>query len=145
MCSRSNILKTQDSGLHRTPDPLLVARVADGVQQIVGRGDALGAVDDRAIFSDDEDCAIDLLGVDAWLARHRLECAVFGGDPQALIDQQFEWQLQMRFEPLVTIEATVVDAEWNGIETSIGVDCPANRGQLVRSPRGEILRVEDEQ
>ncbi len=119
--------------------------MADGVQELVGRRYAFGPVDDRAIFAEDEDRSVDLLGIDAWLPRHRLERAIFAGDLQALIDEQVERQFQMRLEPLVTVEVTVVDAEWDGIETSIGVDCPANRGQLVRSPRGEIFRVEDEQ
>jgi len=126
-------------------NPLFVAGVADRVQQIVGRGNALGAIDDRAVFADDEDRSVDLFGEDARLPWNRLERAIIGGHLQPLVDEQFERQLQMCLEPLVTVEVTVVDAEWDGIETSIGVDCPANRGQLVRSPRGEIFRVEDEQ
>src|SRR5690349_5906786 len=51
----------------------------------------------------------------------------------------------MDLEALVAVEVVAADAEWNGIEISIGVDCPANRGQLVCSARGEIFRVEDQE
>src|SRR5215213_1066287 len=51
----------------------------------------------------------------------------------------------MDLEALVAVEVVTADAERNGIEISIGVDCPANRGQLVRSPRGEIFRIKDQQ
>ena len=51
----------------------------------------------------------------------------------------------MDLEAVVAVEVVTADAEWNGIEISIGVDCPANRGQLVRSARGEIFRVKDQE
>ena len=51
----------------------------------------------------------------------------------------------MDLEALVAVEVITADAEWNGIEISIGVDCPANRGQLVRSARCEVFRIEDQQ
>jgi hypothetical protein len=50
---------------------LLVAGVADGVQEDIGRRNAIGAIDDRAVLADDEDGALDVVGVDAWLPRSR--------------------------------------------------------------------------
>jgi hypothetical protein len=69
---------------------LFVSGVADGVQEVVGRGDAVGAVDDRAVLADDEHGALDVIGVDARLPRNRFERAIFAGKPKALIDQQIE-------------------------------------------------------
>ena len=51
----------------------------------------------------------------------------------------------MHLEALVTIEIVTAEAEWNGIETSIRVDCPANRGQLVRSAAREIFGIKQQQ
>ena len=79
------------------------------------------------------------------MPRDSLQCAVFARQRQPVVDQQLEGQLEMRLEALVTVEVVAADAKWNGIEISIGVDCPANRGQLIRSPRGEIFRIKDQQ
>ncbi len=51
----------------------------------------------------------------------------------------------MNLEAFMAVEVVTADAEWNGIEVSIRVDCPANRGQLVRSARCEIFGIEDQQ
>ena len=108
--------------------------MADGIEQVVGRGDAIGAVDDRAVLAHDEHGALDIVGIGSWLSGNRFQGAIFAGERKSLIDQQIERQLQMNLEALVAVEVVTADAEWNGIEISIGVDCPANRGQLVRSP-----------
>jgi len=118
--------------------------VSDGVQQGIGRGNTVGPVDDRAVLTDDEHRAIDRFAVDAWLSGNRLQCAVFTRERQPVIDQQIERQLQMDLEALVAVEVVAADAEWNGIEISIGVDCPANRGQLVCSAGGEVFRIENQ-
>ena len=125
---------------------LLVPGVADGIQQVVGRRDAIGAIDDRAVLADDEDGAVDRVAVFPGMPRYRFQRAVFAvHSVETVVDQQIERQLQMDLEALVAVEVVTADAEWNGIEISIGVDCPANRGQLVRSPRGEVFRIEDQQ
>ena len=134
-----------ESGLRTSGLPLLVSRVANRIEEIVCRGDAVGAIDDRAILADDEDRAIDSTAVDAWLARNRLQRSIFGGELQIFVNQQVERQLEMDLEALVAVEVVAADAEWNGIEISIGVDCPANRGQLVRSARCEIFGIEDQE
>lgn len=119
--------------------------MADGAEQVVGGRNAVGAIDDRAVLADDEDGAVDVVGIDSRLTGYRFQGAVCARQLQAIIDQQIEGQLQMDLEALVAVEIVRVDAERNGIETSIRVDCPANRGQLVRSAAGEIFRIEDQQ
>ena len=69
---------------------LFVAGVADGIQEVVGGRDAVGAVDDRAVLANDENGALDVVGVDAWLSGHRLQSAILSGEPESLIDQQIE-------------------------------------------------------
>jgi hypothetical protein len=69
---------------------LLVAGVADGVQEDIGRRNAIGAIDDRAVLADDEDGAVDLFPVHAGLAWNRFERAVFARELQTVIDQQIE-------------------------------------------------------
>ncbi|MFT4038012.1 MAG: hypothetical protein QM692_07530 [Thermomicrobiales bacterium] len=124
---------------------LFVAGVADGGEEVVGGGDAVGTIDDVAVFADDEDGAVDAAAVDAGLSGNRFQRAVDTRELEIGIDQQIEGQLEVRPEALVAVEVVCADAEWNGIEISISVDCPANRGQLVRSARGEIFRIEDQE
>lgn len=124
--------------------PSLVSGVTDGTQQLVGGRNPFAAEDDRAVLANDEYRPVDLFSIDPGLPRYRFERAIITRNRQPRIDQQFKRQLQMRLESLVTIEIVIIDAEWNGIETSIRVECPANRGQLVRSPRGKILWIENQ-
>lgn len=115
------------------------------IQQFIRPRDPIRPIDDRTILAHDEHRPVDRSTVFSWLPRNRLQRAILRGESQVFVHQEIEGQLEMHLEALVAVEVVTADAEWNGIEISIGVDCPANRGQLVRSPRGEVFRVKNQQ
>lgn len=93
--------------------------------------------EDRAILADDHDSAVD--AVTLWL-----ECAVGAGNMETLVDKEIERKVLFLDEFQVTGGVGLIDAVWLGFQGSKRVDRIAHGGELIRSARGAIARVEEE-
>jgi hypothetical protein len=116
---------------------LLVLRLDDGGDDLLRRWGAAGAIDDAAVFADDDHGPADTLSV-------RLECVIGAGDVQSVVDEEIEGQLLLLDERQVTGGVRLIDPVGLGVDGSKRLDGAAHGGELVRSARGAIGRVEEE-
>ena len=79
------------------------------------------------------------------MVRIRFERTVLAADRITVIGQEIERQFQLFLEPKMAFHSVCTDAERNGIGTGIAGNGLAHGGQLVRSARGEILGIKNQQ
>ncbi len=124
---------------------LFVGGGQNGVQNFLVWRRAGPAVENHAIFADHHHRAADRRQELSRIVRIWFERAELARYVEILIDQQIEWKVQRTPKPEMAAGVGIVDAEWFGVEFPESVYCLANRGQLVRSAAGEVLRIKEEQ
>jgi hypothetical protein len=116
---------------------LLVLRLGDGGDDLLRGWGAAGAIDDAAVFADDDHRPADTFPV-------RLQRVVGTRHMQSLVDQKIEGQLLLLDERQVTGGVSLIDSIGLGVDGSKCVDSATHGGELVRSAGRAIGRVEEE-
>jgi hypothetical protein len=91
---------------------------------------------DAAVFADDDDGAVDTVAF--WS-----EGIVGAGDVETVVDEEIEGKVLLVDEREVAGGIGVIDAVRFGVEGPECVDRVAHGGELIRSARGAVSRVEE--
>ena len=120
-----------------SPRLLLILRFDDGGDDLLRRWGIGGAIDDAPVFADDDNGSADTFAL-------RFQGVIGTGNTEFFVDQEIEGEILLLDERQVTGGVGLIDPIGLGVDGSKRVDGAAHGGELIRSARGAIGRVEEE-